>query len=117
MPRTATGTAAKESSNVFRCVAGMGALDSEQQEPFGAAATLAVLSSMFIWSQRDCVCGVAHSAILDEKMAQADRGAAPRPAMLNASAKMSDRRTETYSSTRPFKCFPVEFPIPLAGML
>jgi hypothetical protein len=49
---------------------------------------------MFIWSQRDCVSGVAHSAILDEKMAQADRGSGPNPAMLSAKAKMSNRRTD-----------------------
>jgi hypothetical protein len=71
---------------------GTGALEREQQELLEAAATFVMPSSMFIWSHCDCVCGVAHSAILDEKIAQADRGTGPNPAMLNANAKISSRR-------------------------
>ena len=97
MSRTRIG-AATESSEIFWLVAGTGALEREQQEAFGATATLAVLSSMFIWPHCDCVCGVVHSAILEEKRAHADRGTGPSPAMLNANAKMSARRTATQFS-------------------
>src|SRR5215470_2373136 len=91
--RTAIGIAATESSDTLCRVAGTGALEKVQQETSGAATTLAVLSSVFIWSQMDCVWGVEHSAILDEKIAHADSGAGPNPATLSANAKMSNRRT------------------------
>jgi len=102
MPSKTMGTAARESSDIFWRVAGTGALEREQQEAFGAAATLGMFSSIFIWSQPDFVCGVAHSAILEEKMAQADRGSDPNPAILNANAKMRDRRTIPQCNIRPF---------------
>ena len=102
MSKTTIGTAATEISETFCRAAGTGALEREQQEAFGAAATLAMLLSMFIWSQRDFVCGVAHSAIFEEKIAQADRGTCPNPTMLNAKAKMSDRRTMPHSNIPAF---------------
>lgn len=85
--------AGTESPDAFCSVAGTGALEREQQEPSGAAVTLALPSSMVIWSHCDCVRGVAHSTILEVKTAQADRGTGPSPSRLSAKAKMSDRRT------------------------
>ncbi len=52
LPRTTIGAATEKSDAFCRC-AGTGALETEQQEPFGAAATLAVVSSMLIWSHWD----------------------------------------------------------------
>jgi len=101
IPRETIETAARESPDIFWRVAGTGALEREQQEAFGAAATLGMLSSIFIWSQRDFVSGVAHSAILEEKMAQAERGTGPNPAILNANAKMRERRTTAQFNTQP----------------
>ena len=113
MPNTTTGTAARESSDAFWRVAGTEALEREQQEASGAGTTLGMLSSIFIWSQRDFVCGVAHSAILEEKMAQADRGTEPSPAMLNAKAKMRDRRTMVQCSKGRFQTSHEKFLSPI----
>lgn len=97
---TAIKTAATESCDAFCRAAGSGASDSAQHDPFGAAATLAVPSSTFIWSHCDCVRGVAHSVIFEEKMAHADRGAGSSPARLSANAKISPRRTTTKFSKK-----------------
>ena len=77
----------------FCCDAGTEAFESAQQEEFGAALTLMPWFSMSIRSHRASVCGVAHSAALDETRAQIDNGEAPSPATLNANVKMSTRRT------------------------
>lgn len=100
MATTAIKTAATESCDAFCRAAGTGASDSAQHDPFGAATSFTVPSSMFIWSQIDCVCGVAHSAILEEKMAQADRGTGPSPARLSANAIMNNRRTTSQFSKK-----------------
>jgi hypothetical protein len=58
---------------------------------------------MFIWSHRDSVLGVAHSASFEEKSAQAESGPVPSPTRLKANAKMNDRRI-TYESTTQAAC-------------
>jgi hypothetical protein len=49
---------------------------------------------MLIWSHRDSVSGVAHSASREVSNAQAESGTGPSPTMLKANAKMSDLRTK-----------------------
>jgi len=100
--RTTVGGVTRDSLDALCSDAGTGAL-TEQHEAFGAAATLGMLSSIFIWSQRDFVCGVAHSAILEEKIAQAERGTGPNPTKLSAKTKMNDRRTVSGVADRSFR--------------
>lgn len=56
------------------------------------------LSSMFMWSHCDCVCGVAHSVSGELNSAQAESGTEPNPARLNANTKISNRFIAIYST-------------------
>ena len=56
------------------------------------------LSSMFMWSHWDCVCGVAHSLSGELNNAQAESGTEPNPARLNANTKISNRFIAIYST-------------------
>jgi hypothetical protein len=47
---------------------------------------------MFILSHGDCVFGVAHSASLEEKIAQNESGTGPKPVKLSDNATVSKRR-------------------------
>jgi hypothetical protein len=89
---------------------GDGACEAAQQELLREVTVGAVCSPMFIWSQRDCVCRVAHSTILDEKIAQADRGTGPNPAMLNAKAKLNTRLTVAALAPNPLGLFTSNLP-------
>lgn len=71
---------------------GTGACEIAQQELPRDITVGAVRSPISILSHSDCVCGVTHSAIVDEKIAQADKGTGPNPAILSAKTKMSHRR-------------------------
>lgn len=83
---------AAESSKVLCCDCGIGAPDRIQHDFSDALRTGALLLFIFMLSHWDCVWGVAHSANLEVRNAHSERGIAPSPARLNASAKMSDRR-------------------------
>jgi hypothetical protein len=63
------------------------------------------LSAMFIWSHRDSVLGVAHSASFELSSAHAESGTAPTPTRLNANPKMSNLRTDAQSNTRDSRVF------------
>jgi hypothetical protein len=75
-------------------------VEIEQQDESDTVAFCAPLSSMSIWSQRDCVFGVEHSANFEEKRAQAESGTGPSPATLNANAIISSRRISFKSTTQ-----------------
>ena len=92
--------AAREGSDALGCNSGIGAVETKQQDVFDAATVGVRLSSMFIWSHRDCVFCVAHSASLDEKSAQAESRIGPSPARLTTNANMNDRRITCESTTQ-----------------
>lgn len=73
------------------CRAATGALSTLQQGALGATS-FAPLSPMFILSHGDCVFGAAHSASLEEKIAQNESGTGPTPVKLSDNARMSKRR-------------------------
>jgi hypothetical protein len=92
--------AASERSAALDCNCGIGALETQQQDVSGAATSCVPLSSMFIWSHWDRVCGVAHSASCEVSSAHAESGPVPSPTRLNANPKMSDRRTDFESTIK-----------------
>lgn len=102
--RTA-GVGAKESPGALCCLALTGTPEREQHEPFCAPEILATFSPMLIFSQRDSVRGVAHSAVFEDEMAQADRGIGPNPAVHSANAKIRDRRNMSPFNICPFQEF------------
>jgi len=57
---------------------------------------------MFIWSQRDSVLGVAHSASFEVSSAHAESGTGPSPRRLHANAKMSARLTISILTDAPY---------------
>jgi hypothetical protein len=66
----------------------IGSLELKQQDLSGAVTDGVPLSSMFIRSHWDCVFGVAHSVIFEERKAHAESGTSPTPTRLNVIAKI-----------------------------
>ena len=75
----------------WRCRAATGALSRLQHGAFGATS-LVSLSPIPIASHGECVFGVAHSAILEVKIAHNDSGTGPTPIKLKDNARVSKRR-------------------------
>jgi hypothetical protein len=82
---------ARDACTNWRCRAAAGALSRLQQGTLGAT-TLVPLSPIFIVSHGDGVFGVAHSAILEVKIAHSDSGTGPTPVKLKDNARVSKRR-------------------------
>lgn len=66
----------------------IGSLELKQQDPSGVVTDGVPLSSMFILSHWDCVFGVTHSVIFEERNAHAESGTSPTPTRLNVIAKI-----------------------------
>jgi len=98
-----SGTApsiAHERSGATYCDSGRGACETKQQVVSGSVIIWVSPQSMFMWSHRDWVGGVAHSAVFKESSAQAESGACTIAKRLHASTKINGRRTSAQSSTR-----------------
>ena len=99
---TVSGPPGRERSAVLYCDSESGAFETKQQDVSGAATSWMPLSSMFIWSHRDCVFGLAHSASFEENRAQAESGTRLNPTRPNMIPRMIARLIEFQSTTQSF---------------